>query len=47
MEIKNHFNASKLWTKNYIFMLLSNLFIYLAFYMLTPTLACICQAMWR
>ncbi|WP_026886802.1 MFS transporter [Clostridium beijerinckii] len=38
MEIKKHFDSPKLWTKNYIFMLLSNLFIYLAFYMLTPTL---------
>lgn len=38
MDIKNNSTSSKLWTKNYIFMLLSNLFIYLAFYMLTPTL---------
>lgn len=38
MEIKKHSNSTKLWTKNYIFMLFSNLFIYLAFYMLTPTL---------
>jgi MFS family permease len=38
MEIKTHSNSTKLWTKNYIFMLFSNLFIYLAFYMLTPTL---------
>lgn len=38
MEIKKHLNSTKLWTKNYIFMLFSNLFIYLAFYMLTPTL---------
>lgn len=30
--------SKNLWTKDYIFMLLSNLFIYLAFYMLTPTL---------
>lgn len=36
MEIKIH--STKLWTKNYIFLLFSNLFIYLAFYMLTPTL---------
>ncbi|AGX44712.1 MFS transporter [Clostridium saccharobutylicum] len=38
MEIKSHSNSTKLWTKNYIFMLFANLFIYLAFYMLTPTL---------
>lgn len=38
MEIKKHSNSTKLWNKNYIFMLFSNLFIYLAFYMLTPTL---------
>lgn len=31
-------NSNHLWTKSYIFMLLSNLFIYLGFYMLTPTL---------
>jgi MFS family permease len=31
-------HSQKLWTKSYIFMLLSNLFIYLGFYMLTPTL---------
>ncbi|SMC24563.1 Predicted arabinose efflux permease, MFS family [Clostridium acidisoli DSM 12555] len=31
-------HSQKLWTKGYIFMLLSNLFIYLGFYMLTPTL---------
>lgn len=29
---------TKLWTKNYIFMLFANLFIYLAFFMLAPTL---------
>ncbi|WP_297421152.1 MFS transporter [Clostridium sp.] len=38
MEIQKDLNSTKLWTKNYIFMLVSNLFIYLAFYMLTPTL---------
>ncbi|MEL7597455.1 MAG: MFS transporter, partial [Clostridiaceae bacterium] len=38
MEIKTHPNLINLWTKDYIFMLFSNLFIYLAFYMLAPTL---------
>lgn len=38
MKIKTYSNSTKLWTKKYIFMLFSNLFIYLAFYMLTPTL---------
>lgn len=38
MEIKNHSNSEKLWTKSYAFMIISNLFIYLSFYMLTPTL---------
>ncbi|OOM16058.1 MFS transporter [Clostridium saccharobutylicum] len=38
MKITSHSNSTKLWTKNYIFMLFANLFIYLAFYMLTPTL---------
>lgn len=38
MEIKNHSNSKKLWTKSYVFMIISNLFIYLSFYMLTPTL---------
>ncbi|MCB2294423.1 MFS transporter [Clostridium algoriphilum] len=36
--------TSKLWTKSYILMLFSNLFIYLAFYMLTPTLPAYAKA---
>lgn len=44
MEINTHSNPAKLWTKNYIFMLFSNLFIYLAFYMLTPTLPAYAKA---
>jgi len=44
VEIKTHSNSTKLWTKNYILMLFSNLFIYLAFYMLTPTLPAYAKA---
>jgi len=38
LEVKIKSKSTKLWTKSYILMLFSNLFIYLAFYMLTPTL---------
>lgn len=44
MKIKTHPNLINLWTKNYIFMLFSNLFIYLAFYMLIPTLPAYAKA---
>lgn len=44
MEIKTQSNLTNLWTKNYILMLFSNLFIYLAFYMLTPTLPAYAKA---
>ena len=37
LELENT-NHTKLWSKSYIFMLLSNLFIYMGFYMLVPTL---------
>jgi len=36
--------STKLWTRSYILMLLSNLFIYLGFYMLTPTLPAYAKA---
>jgi len=36
--------STKLWTRSYIFMLLSNLFIYLGFYMLVPTLPAYAKA---
>ena len=38
LKIKSRNNLSKLWSRSYILMLLSNLFIYLGFYMLVPTL---------
>lgn len=37
LKLKNA-NHTKLWSKSYIFMLISNLFIYMGFYMLVPTL---------
>lgn len=37
LKLKNT-NHTKLWSKSYIFMLISNLFIYMGFYMLVPTL---------
>lgn len=37
LELKNK-NHNKLWTKSYCIMLFSNLFIYMGFYMLVPTL---------
>lgn len=37
-------DSTKLWTRSYIFMLFSNLFIYLGFYMLTPTLPAYAKA---
>ncbi len=37
LQLKNT-THNKLWSKSYVFMLLSNLFIYLGFYMLVPTL---------
>ncbi len=40
----NEKSSTKLWTKSYIFMILTNLFIYLAFYMLTPTLPAYAKA---
>jgi len=36
--------STKLWTKSYILMLFANLFIYLGFYMLTPTLPAYAKA---
>jgi len=36
--------STKLWTRSYILMLFSNLFIYLGFYMLTPTLPAYAKA---
>ena len=44
METKIQSNTTKLWTRSYILMLFSNLFIYLAFYMLTPTLPAYAKA---
>jgi len=37
-------SSTKLWTKSYILMLFANLFIYLGFYMLTPTLPAYAKA---
>lgn len=42
MEIQT--KSTKLWTKSYILMLFSNLFIYLGFYMLAPTLPAYAKA---
>lgn len=44
MEAKIQLRSTKLWTRSYILMLFSNLFIYLAFYMLTPTLPAYAKA---
>ncbi len=44
METKIQSSTTKLWTRSYILMLFSNLFIYLAFYMLTPTLPAYAKA---
>ena len=44
MEAKIQSSTTKLWTKSYVLMLFSNLFIYLAFYMLTPTLPAYAKA---
>lgn len=38
MEVKVQSTSIKLWSKSYVLMLFSNLFIYLGFYMLVPTL---------
>lgn len=38
MERSKSINNTKLWSKSYILMLVSNLFIYIAFYLLVPTL---------
>lgn len=38
MEVKIQSTSIKLWSKSYVLMLFSNLFIYLGFYMLVPTL---------
>ena len=44
MEAKIQSSTTKLWTRSYVLMLFSNLFIYLAFYMLTPTLPAYAKA---
>lgn len=38
MEVEFKSTSTKIWTKSYALMLFSNLFIYLGFYMLAPTL---------
>ena len=44
METKIQSSKAKLWTRRYVLMLFSNLFIYLAFYMLAPTLPAYAKA---
>jgi len=44
LETKIQSSKAKLWTRSYVLMLFSNLFIYLAFYMLTPTLPAYAKA---
>jgi MFS family permease len=44
LKVKNQSTSTKLWTRSYALMLFSNLFIYLGFYMLTPTLPAYAKA---
>lgn len=44
MGVKIQSDSTKLWTRGYILMLFSNLFIYLGFYMLAPTLPAYAKA---